>query len=184
MRERLTDTLADEGYRFISGNVPNLPDIDLAIIRDSEKACLLLELKWFIEPAMVGEIIDKSEEIEKGISQSLQLKCAFAENRKPLLEKLEIDANYKLEGIVVSDNWIGHAKVQSPEIPVIQINHLTAKLKAAESLRSAIDWLKNRKYLPKADRHFKVRNSTVTIGRWKLKWYEIEPLIKNTFFPL
>ena len=183
MRQRLTDALADEGFRFISGNVPNLPDIDLAIIRDSEKACLLLELKWFIEPAMVGEIIYKSEEIKKGISQSLQLKRAFAENHKPLLEKLEIDFNYKLEGIVVSDNWIGHAKVQSPEIPVIQINHLAAKLKTAESLCSTMDWLKDRKYLPKPDQHFKVHNFTPTIGRWKLKWYEIEPLIKNAFFP-
>ena len=184
MRERLTDALADEGYRFIWGNVPNLPDIDLAIIRDSEKACLLLELKWFIEPAEVREIVNKSKEIEKGISQLIQLKRAFTENHKPLLEKLGIDARYKLEGVVASDNWIGHARGQSPEIPVIQIDHLTAKLKAAESLRSAMDWLKDRKYLPKIDQHFKVNNSTATIRRWKLKWYEIEPLIESAFFPL
>ena len=184
MKERLTDALANEGYRFISEKVPNLPDIDLAIIRDSEKACLLLELKWFIEPATVGEIINKSEEIEKGIFQLLQLKHAFAENHKPLLEKLEIDSNYKVEGVVVSDNWIGHAKVQSPEIPVIQIDHLTEKLKAVKNLCSAMDWLKARKYLPKTDQHFKVHNSTATIGKWKLKWYEIEPLIRNSFFPL
>ena len=43
------------------------------------------------------KIINKSEEVEKGISQLLQLKRAFAENYKPLLEKLEIDPNYKLE---------------------------------------------------------------------------------------
>ena len=184
MRERLTDALADEGYRFIWGNVPNLPDIDLAIITDSEKACLLLELKWFIEPAEVREIVNKSKEIEKGISQLLQLKRAFTENHKSLLEKLGIDSNYKLEGVVASDNWIGHTRVQSPEIPVIQIDHLTAKLKAVESFRSAMDWLKDRKYLPKTDQHFKVNNSTATIGRWKLKWYEIEPLIESAFFPL
>ena len=184
MKKRFVNILVDAGFRFISGNVSNLPDIDLAIIRDSEKACLLLELKWFIEPAMVGEIINRSKEIEKGISQLLEFKRAFAENHKPLLEKLEIDPNYKLEGIVVSDNWIGHAKVQSPEISVIQIDHLIAKLKTAESLHSAMNWLKDRKYLPKADQHFKVNNSTATIGKWKLKWYEIKPLIKNTFFPL
>ncbi len=184
MRQRLMDALANEGYRFISEKVANLPDIDLAIIKDSEKTCLLLELKWFIEPATAGEIINKSEEIEKGISQLLQLKRAFAENHKPLLEKLAIDSNYKVGGIVVSDNWIGHAKVQSPEIPIIQIDHLTEKLKAVKNLCSAMDWLKERKYLPKIEQHFKVHNSTATIGKWKLKWYEIEPLIKNAFFPL
>ena len=184
MKKRFVNALANEGFRFTSGHIPNLPDIDLAIIKDSEKVCLLLELKWFIEPATVDEIISRSEEIEKGISQSLQLKRAFAKNYKPLLEKLEIDPNYKLEGIVVSDNWIGHAKVQSPEIPIIQVDHLIAKLKVVESLRSTMNWLKTRKYLPKVDQHFKVNNFTATVGKWKLKWYEIEPLITNTFFPL
>ncbi len=185
MKKRFANALANEGFRFIWGNVPNFAgDIDLAIIKDSEKACLLLELKWFIEPAEVREIVNKSKEIEKGISQLFQLKHAFTENHKPLLEKLGIDSHYKLEGVVASDNWIGHARVQSPEIPVIQIDHLTAKLKAAESLRSAMDWLKDRKYLPKPDQHFKVHNSTATIGNWKLKWYEIEPLVKKAFFPL
>ena len=184
MRERLTDALANKGYRFISAKVPNLPDIDLAIIRDSEKACLLLELKWFIEPAEVREIVNKSKEIKKGISQLLQLKRAFTENHKLLLEKLGIDSHYKLEGVVASDNWIGHARVQSPEIPVIQIDHLIAKLKAADSLRSVMDWLKDRKYLPNTDQHFKVHNSTATIGKWKLKWCGIEPLIESVFFPL
>ena len=55
MRERLTDALANEGYRFVSEKVPNLPDIDLAIIRDSEKACLLLELKCSLSLPTVDE---------------------------------------------------------------------------------------------------------------------------------
>lgn len=185
MKKRFINALVDEDFRFIWGNVPNFAgDMDLAIIKDSEKACLLLELKWFIEPAEVREIVNKSKEIEKGISQLLQLKRAFTENHKPLLEKLDIDSHYKLEGVVASDNWIGHARVQAPEIPVIQIDHLTAKLKAAKSLRSAMDWLKDRKYLPKKDQHFKVNKSTATIDRWKLKWREIEPLIESAFFPL
>ena len=185
MRERFTTCLSAKGFRFIRGNVLGLPDIDLAIIRDSEKACLLLEFKWFIGPAEIREIIEKSKEIEKGICQVLQLKQAFANNHKPLLEKLKTDSSYSLEGVVVSENWIGHAKVQSPEIPVIQADHLIARLKATENLQSTMEWLQDRKYLPKEGEHFKVHGVTSTIGNWSLKWYgAIQPLIGDAFFPL
>ena len=184
MRERFKTCLSADGFRFTCGKVQGLPDVDLAIIMDSKKTCLLLELKWFIEPAETREIIERSEEIEKGISQVLKLKQAFANNHTPLLEKLKIDSSYRLEGVVVSENWIGHAKVQSPEIPVIQANHLIAKLKAAESLQSVMEWLQDRKYLPREGEHFKVHMTTHTIGDWSLKWYEIQPLISDAFFPL
>ena len=186
MRDHFTTCLSAKGFRFIYGsvNVSDLPDIDLAIIRDSEKACLLLELKWFIDPAEAREVIERSEEIEKGISQELKLKRAFANNNERLLEKLEIDSSYRLEGVVVSQNWIGNAQVQCPEIPVIQAEHLIAKLKAAKSLQSTMEWLKDRKYLPKEGEDFRVHITTHTIGDWSLKWYRIEPLIDDAFFPL
>ncbi len=184
MRERFTTRLSDTDFRFIWRSGPGLPDVDLAIISDSEKTCLLLELKWFIDPAEAREIIEKSEEIEKGISQVLQLKRAFANNHEALLEKLQIDSSYSLEGVVVSENWIGHAKVQSPEIPVIQANHLIEKLKVTENLKSAMEWLKDRKYLPKEGEHFEVFRFNATISNWRLKWYGIKPLISEAFFPL
>ena len=184
MRARFTTDLSDEDFRFISGNMDNLPDIDLAIIRDSEKACLLLELKWFIDPAEMREIIEKSEELEKGISQVIKLKQAFSENHKPLLERLNIDSSYSFEGVVVSENWIGHAEVQNPKIPIIRADHLLAKLKATESLQSTMEWLKDRKYLPKEGEHFKIHRFIPRIGKYHLKWYGIKPLIKDAFFPL
>ncbi len=184
MRQRFTNGLSDKDFRLVWGNVSGLPDVDLAIIRDSEKTCLLLELKWFIAPTVARERIEKSTEIEKGISQTLKLKQAFVNNHELLLEKLQVDSSYRLDGIVVSDNWIGYANVQSPEIPVIRADHLIAKLKATESLESAMEWLKNRKYLPKEGDHFKVHRPTTRISNWTLKWYGIEPLISDAFFPL
>ena len=185
MRQHFTSCLSAKEFRVFHGSVLlTLPDVDLAIISDSEKTCLLLELKWFIDPAEPREIIEKSEEIEKGVSQVLQLKGAFESNHEPLLEKLNIDSTYRLEGVVASYNWIGYANVQSPEVPVIQADHLIAKLKDTKDLGSVIEWLKARKYLPEEGKHFKVRRTTTTIGKWSLKWYGIEALIKDAFFPL
>ena len=184
MKQRFTDDLSDKGFRFVDGNVPNLTDVDLAIIRDSEKTCLLLELKWFIGSAEFREVIEKSEEIKKGISQVFKLKEAFDGNHKLLLEKLDIDSSYRLEGVVVSQNWIGEANVQSPEAPVIRADHLIAKLKATESLQTTIEWLMARKYLPKEGKDFEIHGITSTIGKWSVKWSTTRPLIKDAFFPL
>ena len=184
MKQRFIDDLSDKGFRFVNGNVPNLPDVDFAIVNDSEKTCLLLELKWFIAPAEFREVIHKSEEIGKGISQVFKLKEAFDGNHKLLLEKLDIDSSYRLEGIVVSQNWIGEANVQSPEVPVIRADHLIAKLKATKSLRATIEWLMARKYLPKEGKDFEVHGITSTIGKWSVKWSTTRPLIKDAFFPL
>ena len=185
MRQHITTNLADRGFEFTWGRVANLPDVDLAIVNASEKACLLLELKWFIAPTVARERIEKSEEIEKGISQVLQLKQAFADNHKPLLDKLNIDSSYRVEGVVVSQNWIGYANVQSPDVTVIRTEHLIAKINSTESLSSTIDWLKDRHYLPKVGVHFKlVEGETIKIGNWSLKLHEIELPSRETFFPL
>ena len=175
MRQHFTEDLSDKGYRFVWGNVSNLPDVDLAIINDSEKTCLLLELKWFIAPTVARERIEKSKEIEKGISQVQKLKQAFEDNYRPLLDKLNIDSSYRFEGVVVSQNWIGYANAQSVEIPVIRANHLIKELKATENLQSNIERLKDREYLPKEGTHFEVVDGeTITIGNWSLKSPEIE----------
>lgn len=180
MRERITTNLSDENLRFVSGSVANLPDVDLAIINDSEKACLLLELKWFIAPTVARERIEKSEELEKGISQVRQLKQAFTDNYRPLLDKLNIDSSYKIEGVVVSQNWIGYANVQSPDVPVVRTEDLLAKINSTDSLRSTMDWLKDREYLPKEGEHFKtVDEDSITIGNWTLKLHAIDLLIPN-----
>ena len=189
MRQCIITDLSNKNFEPVYGKVPKLPDIDLgdidlAIINHSEKACLLLELKWFIEPAEAREILERAEEIEKGISQVLKFKQAFADNHKPLLEKLNIDSSYRLEGAVVSENWIGYVDIQSPKIPVIRADHLIAKLKTTGSLQSTMAWLTDRRYLPKEGTHFEVIRPTHTIGQWSLKWYGIKPLIKDAFFPL
>lgn len=185
MREYITTELGAKGFRFIDGRVQNsLPDIDLAIIMDSEKAVLLLELKWFIAPASAYEKHKKSEEISKGVSQIQALRMAFSNRNERLLSKLKIDSSYRLEGAVISQNWIGYADVQSPEVPVIRSEHLIAKLKKGDGVTSAMEWLKNRAYLPKVDKDFTVDEIPIRIGDWILKAPAIVRDNAESFFPL
>lgn len=189
LKARFKTELADGNFEFVSGKGPNpgdatLDDVDLAIINHAEKACLLLELKWLITPVTAHERINSSKDIKSGVSQSLKLKQAFVDGHEPLLKKLNIDSSYRLEGVVVSENWIGSRNVQSPEVPVIRANHLIAKLKTTDSLQATMQWLKDREYLPKYREHYSIFLTVTEIGDWTLKRCRIQDLNKGAFFPL
>lgn len=187
MRDEIRDAISSKSYRFYHGSIggdASLPDIDLAIISDADKRCLFLELKWFIDPADIREVIQRSEELEKGVSQALKIKSVIDTNSQILLEKLGIDATYEFAFVVVSKNWIGFNNVQNAAIPIINQLHLTEKISQDKMLADTINWLKNRQYLPIEDVHYSIENVSVTIDGWALTWYGIKPLVADRFFPL
>jgi hypothetical protein len=76
-------------YRTTSGAIPgrpDLPDIDLAIIDDHAKACLLIELKWFIHPDEIREQEYPQEEFAKGMRQAAALRAVFRSGSPDLLQ--------------------------------------------------------------------------------------------------
>jgi hypothetical protein len=176
----------EKGFRTVKGNIPgrgDLGDIDLAIISDIEKACLLLELKWFIAPAEVREIIDRRGELQKGIAQVQKLVTAIWEGC-PACRSLLGVAPSTIRGVVVSKNWIGDSSIQKQSWPVITERHFLAKLNSVERLACIIDWLAGRRYLPVLGRHFSVETAEARIGRWTTKWYAINSLLQGPFLPL
>jgi hypothetical protein len=187
MRERIKLNVQNTQLRTWSGRFagrPDLPDVDLALINASEKVCVLLELKWFLDPAEAKEIIEKSEEIAKGISQLLRLKRAVTEQYPPLFERLGIDQSYSFGFVLVSANWIGHASVQNPEVAVIREDHFIKKLSATSNLREVLGWLSRRRYLPEEGTHYEVVRTSPKVGKWKMEWYGIRPLVAQTFMPV
>lgn len=184
MRDAMIATLNNQQFRFYWGRIPydnSLPDIDLAIISDVEKICLILELKWFIEPAEINEVITRSKDLAKGISQSTAIRNKVKENYKPLFDLLEIDTSYGVSFCVASANWIGFEDVQDENIPIINQHHLIEKVKYTLSLKKTVEWLQNRSYLPTEGTHYKIIDDTAEISGWNLKWYGIKPLIKGDY---
>jgi hypothetical protein len=188
MRERIVTGISNPTWRTWFGPVSRghgLPDVDLAIISPEERACLLIELKWFIDPAEPRELLEKSEEIKKGISQLLQLKRAFSEDDSALISCLGIDSGYTVGFVVVSANWIGHASEQHADIPVIREHHLIKKLVITKTLLETIDWLSHRQYLPTEGVHYELITTSSSVGRWSTQWYGFKPLIEGPeFLPL
>lgn len=187
MKERFENSLSRHNLRLASGKIPerhDLPDIDLAVIDDTSRTCLLFELKWFIAPAEVREVMEKTEELRKGVRQLLTLKHAFDEQHPSLLHKLGIDYTYKLQLVLASENWIGHKNVQHSEVPIISAAHILAKLNECLNLPKTVEWLQYQRYLPLNNVHYEVRETVSTINGWTLNWYGIKPLVTDEFFPL
>lgn len=184
MRHRIQEEISLPHIRFFHGKIKtelDLPDIDLAIINDVNKVCMLIELKWSIGPAEVREVIEKSEEIQKGVSQMIRLSDAINEMPQPFFIALGIDQSYLLSFVVATYNFIGLHFVQDPRIPVIRYAHLVKKLNSTGDLRQVTKWLSNRDYLPIEGTHYEVVNKIWRVGKWGLQWHGIKPLIKEDF---
>jgi len=184
MKSRISPALANLRLRSFSGYIPNtgaLPDIDLALVDDVEKACLLLQMKWFIAPDEIGEVIQKSKEIEEGIAQQLRLNQAITANPRPFYEALGIDSSYRVGCAVISENYVGLPSIQHPDVPVVQEDHLVRKLISGGHLASLLDWLATRAYLPIKGMHFEVVEETSRIGEWTVRWPGIKILMREPY---
>ncbi len=177
LRNEIISKLRDSNceFEFEFGNIKNT-DVDLAIIDRKAKKCLAIELKWFIEPAEVREVIQRSKEIKKGISQAKKINSKFLSDDKQLIKSiLKIDTSFEFLAIVASVNSVGNLNAQDKIVPVIKIWHLVSELTSSNNLSETMDWLKNRKYLPIINKDYKILKVPIKSGEWRSEWYGIKP---------
>ncbi|MDA1129484.1 MAG: hypothetical protein O2913_12415 [Chloroflexi bacterium] len=182
-RQSIIEALKDMGFRFWHGHIPgwNLAsEIDLAIISDTEKRCLILELKSLIAPADPGEILDRAEDIRKGVNQIRDRRGKSEMVPAPMMSMLQTSPEYQISWAVASDTSIGPGFVQAEDVPIIKINHLLAKLRQNLGLADCCLWLESQAYLPVEGIHYREIEIEVEIAGWTLEWYAITDLI-DTF---
>lgn len=181
-RERFMKELSGSGLRFWYGHIPewrDASDVDLVIVSDTERQCLILELKSFIAPAEPREIMDRSEEIRRGIGQVRDRMDKARDLPGSLHAVLGIDDSYRLSWAVASDTSVGASYVQDPDVPVVNTRHLSTKLRRNPELAECCRWLASREYLPVDGVHYKEIETEATIGRWTLEWYGIKAFTED-----
>lgn len=172
----ITRALSALGYRCESGKVQDT-DLDLAIIDDESKFVLTVELKWFIEPAEIREVIERAQEIDKGIKQSKKISSLLISNNTHLCKGiLKIDNTYKHYSIVASFNWVGPDWIQNSDVPVIKIGHLIELLKNGTSLHDISEILNKRQYLPILGGDYDITCFDIKSGDWSCEWYGLKSL--------
>ena len=172
LRREAIELLKPLGYDCRHGKLDQT-DVDLAIIDHASRACLCVELKWFIEPAEIREVLMRSEELKKGVSQANFVYALFATADSQLLNLLGIDGTYDFVAMVGSVNFIGRPGIQDPRVPITKLWHLIATMQESGSLPATLEWLRTRSYLPVKDRDYRIEEVPIECGRWKSRWYGI-----------
>jgi hypothetical protein len=179
-REQILVAAKGKGYRSHKGMVAG-NQLDLALIDDKSQALLILELKWFIGPDEVGEVLARDEELRTGVSQVKTRLSAFRDGSEVVQKSLAAPPHYECRGAVVSQNWIGSKSVQDEAVPIITLGHFERALMKLDQLTAVSAWLIDRKYLPVEGVHFRVRQREVRVGDHGVVWWDIESLISGTY---
>ena len=183
-RRRIVDMLTPMRIRHWHGNVPGwdaASEVDLALMDEGSKHCLILELKSFVAPAEVREIWERSEEIAEGIAQ-IRVRRERVDTRGDALHSvLGIDEKWKVDWAVASESSVGGVYVQAEDVPVVRTPHLLRKIVSNGGLEGVGEWLHKRAYLPVEGQHYRVLEEEPSMAGWKVKWYNIEILIDNTY---
>jgi hypothetical protein len=175
-KAEIIEVLTPLGVAFGWGDVKGT-NVDIAIVDHRNKACLCLELKWFIEPAEIREITERTKDLADGVAQAKTINALHAQFDERLLKHvLKIDSGYSFLSVVASQNWIGHDDVQDPDVPIIKVGHLLTKIQEARALPDVIAWLKDRWYLPNEGKDYNIVPMEISCGGWQATWYGIEPL--------
>jgi len=172
VRSETIASLSGLGFDFRHGQLADT-DIDLAIIDHKAKKCLCIEIKWFIEPAEIREVLARSEELAKGVTQARKIAQAFRDNDGRLMALLEIDQSYDFLSMVGSVNFIGSHRVQHPDVPITKLWHLASEIQKHGRLCEVLEWLKSRSYLPRKDKDYKITEVAIQSGEWHSRWYGI-----------
>jgi len=162
---------------------PVVPDIDFALISDEGKTVLFIELKWFISPSDSREVIEKTYEIRKGISQLKAISKFLNKSDLKVFSEIGITPEYKRSYAVLSANSIGDDWGQDEDFPVLQVDHFIRKLNSLGDLNKVIKWVRDRGYLPVQDQDYTVVHRDFNVSNWKIRWYGIKINLKEEFDP-
>ena len=189
-REELTrcgilHALASLRFRQWHGDVPGWEEdreIDLALMEDATKCCVIMELKSFVAPAEAREIWERSKEIDKGTNQIKRRRARMQTAAEALHEALSIDKSWTVTWTVASESSVGGVFAQDAEVPVVRVGHLVRKILRNGGLKGVDQWLAKRLYLPREGVDYEVVAAEPEIDGWTLEWYGIKTMVDERLF--
>ena len=174
LRTQIKNELAGLGLRFWHGKVPHwgqASDVDLVIVDEPHKCCLLLELKSLLDPADPREILDKAQEIKRGVKQIRERRKQLLKNWEPLYKALGIDSKLVIHSAVASESTVACGLADSREVPVVRSSHLIALIKSEADLRKVCEKLSKGDFLPVRGKDYRELTYKVSIDHWTLESY-------------
>lgn len=173
-RERIRKELKDLRFRFAWGHVPGwgtASDVDLAIVDEEGRCCLILELKSFLEPADPREVYQKSQEILKGIKQIRRRRQRAATHREFLNTFLSIDDSFAVHFAVSAESSIACGLERADDVALVRSTDLVSRIRNAGGLRVVCEAIDRGDHLPEEGVDYAEHARDVEVAGWTLEWY-------------
>ena len=167
MRERLTEVAAQYAVRHSIELPDKSTEIDLILSDEASSTVVLAELKWSRKPNRSLEVIDRDQEIAKGVTQLKLIRKyvrehpTFLSDRGKLPRSLSSYSNvYFL--LIVWDHWYWI----EPEdgIAAVHLGVLLPALRRHSSLQCLMVELLKYEWLPVEGRDFRVTYATASVN--------------------
>lgn len=156
-----------------------LPDIDVCLMDEANRQVMFCEFKWTIPAAEPSEVMEKQEIEKKALSQLGLLKKYFYNQPTKIAKVLKVDNSMKFDKMFfvgVLKNFVGNAFMFNKDIPLIEYTIFCKLLNENTSLEEVFNYIKERKFLPKANIDFRWIDMESVIGKFKISWGGYRPI--------
>ncbi|MDR4498511.1 MAG: hypothetical protein MRK02_11420 [Candidatus Scalindua sp.] len=159
-----------------------LPDIDICLLDERNQQVMLCEFKWTIPAAEPYEVFEKREREKKALDQLVLLKKYFRDNPTRISKVLNYNEKIKCDNmffIGVLKNCVGTAFMFNKDIPIVEYSIFCKLLNESKSLEETVKCIRERKFLPKKNVDFEVKNLEYEIGKFKIIWEGCRQIISE-----
>jgi hypothetical protein len=141
-----------------------LEEIDIVIVDEQNRAILLCELRWILQPGDVREVINKRGEIQKKVAQIERKVKGVRAVLPKVLKTLDLpNGSWDVQGIIVIDGYGGLQSTKPKEFPIVPMKVAVEAINASKNLRHMHALLGTPIWLPRPNMDFSIKREAQNI---------------------
>ena len=152
---------------------PDLPDVDICLIDESNSEMMIVEFKWTLPPADPWEIIDKMEIEEKALAQIKALSEYSKANEAIIGELMGSDClipKERMYFLIVVKDFVGTARNFDSHFPEVHYQVFDRLMKSGTTLHEIAHHASERTFLPNEGVDYKTVAEEYVIDKYRVFW--------------
>ncbi|WP_144076970.1 hypothetical protein [Salinicola socius] len=142
-------------------------EVDLVVLDSEEKFCLIIEMRWMIQPGDYRELVKRQKVCDEKVVQVERKKRFFNRNKVEVMGSLVANEtrfnDYRFEAIVLVMNYGGKQSIVS-EIPVVNSDIFEKLINNENKLAEVYETCRSLSWLPKEGEDFEYQTESFEVG--------------------
>jgi hypothetical protein len=164
----LREALRGKSWRSrISSFIPGeraAGEVDVILLDPQSSFVLVVELRWFLEPSEVTEVVERERAGREKAAQARRKREAARRALTTILAEEGIDTSgvWTVEAIAVFDNYL--PTPQEEDLPFASFRAFVSGIDRESHLRRLYEWIRLGDWLPRRDEHFLIQPVEARLG--------------------